>query len=52
MGLAIFLQFRETGINEDHPNEDKTAHPELALGDNKLYTITCVCQSLEGRQKE
>lgn len=52
MGLAIFLQLRETGINEDHPNEDKTTHAELVLRDNKLYTITCVCQSLEGRQKE
>ena len=51
MGLAIFLQLRETGINEDHPNEDKTTHAELVLRDNKLYTITCVCQSLEGRQK-
>lgn len=51
MGLASFLQLRETGINEDHPNEDKT-HAEFALRDNKLYTITCVCQSLKGRQKE
>ena len=36
MGLAIFLQLRGTGINEGHPNEDKTTHPELALRDNKL----------------
>lgn len=52
MGLAIFLQLRETGINEDHPNEDKTTDAEFALRDNKLYTITCVCQSLQDRQKE
>ena len=43
MGLAIFLQLRETGINEDHPNEDKTTHAELVPRDNKLiYHDLCL----------